>query len=120
MTCPQCKDPWTYRCGGCGTVKTTITWIPVSERLPEAEKSVLLATPNGYSTFGYLNKTFRGMWRSDLGDLIPVADQVFTHWAELPAPPAMSDRDIAKQHGIEPREISKVEFDMETGNDHES
>lgn len=56
-------------------------WIPVSERLPDNDRYVLLNLPREIIQAYWHNG--RGCWRSVMG----MIDEPCTHWRELPAPP---------------------------------
>ena len=57
-------------------------WIPVSERLPEKDKSVFVFTDCGETDFAYIGHT-TGHWFTNGMLLIPNV----THWMSLPEPP---------------------------------
>ena len=57
-------------------------WIPVSERLPEKDKSVFVFTDCGETDFAYIGHT-TGHWFTNGMLLIPTV----THWMPLPEPP---------------------------------
>lgn len=65
----------------------TITWIPVSERLPDADIDVLCwdAEIERVVVHAYGGD---GAWIDDYGDDL---DCIITHWAELPHGPICSD-----------------------------
>ena len=73
-------------------LNTQIVWVPVAERLPDDELTVLVATEAGEVGQGALDAD---QWRwSDPGVLI-VTD-VVTHWAELPLHPHEIPQDPAE------------------------
>jgi len=57
-----------------------LTWIPVNERLPEAQQRVLVRCDVIGTTVGWI---VFGKWVTDLGDGVGTV----THWMPLPAPP---------------------------------
>ena len=57
-------------------------WIPVSERLPEKDKSVFVFTDCGETDFAYIGHT-TGHWFTNGMLLIPNV----THWMPLPEAP---------------------------------
>jgi hypothetical protein len=66
---------------------TTITWIPVAERLPDDDTTVLLALADGDVITGWHeggDSVFPREWRDVTGWQIT---QGVTHWADLPAAP---------------------------------
>jgi hypothetical protein len=63
---------------------TTITWIPVAERLPDDDSTALLALSDCYVTFGWFdNDNGPRWWECESGELA----HGVTHWADLPAAP---------------------------------
>lgn len=67
----------------------TITWIPVTERLPDADEMVLIYDPTHYKPvwLGYLiGIGDTGRWY-DVDDNYHMTAQAITHWAEIPKGP---------------------------------
>jgi len=65
------------------TLPPLITWVPVSEELPDDDTSVLLATSDGEVCAGFHES---GNWHHLNAD--PVAEPV-THWTHYPAHPTL-------------------------------
>jgi ParB-like chromosome segregation protein Spo0J len=63
--------------------KITVEWIPVENKLPDADTTVLLALTEGEVWLGYLDGE---AWR--YADSMPVVLSRVTHWMHLPAVPA--------------------------------
>lgn len=62
-----------------------MAWIPIKQRLPDDDVSVLIATADGDVTSGYMDcgtwvdhERRRQIWKT------------VTHWQDYPAPPAKS------------------------------
>lgn len=69
------------------TLQSVVTWVPVSERLPEDGSFRLVAFDNSKVAMAlYDEHTERWIWHV-AG--LPVFD--VTHWAELPTPPASEE-----------------------------
>lgn len=69
-----------------------ILWIPVRDRLPDPEITVLIFHPSADEPvwLGYLDEDDDGhFWRWADGRRVEAADAV-THWADLPAGPAVA------------------------------
>jgi len=58
---------------------TTITWTPITERLPDDESTVLLGLADGFSCEGFLDGD---QWRDVCAT--PLLAGEVTHWAEMP------------------------------------
>ena len=74
-------------------------WIPVSERLPEKDKSVFVFTDCGETDFAYIGHT-TGHWFTNGMLLIPTV----THWMPLPEPPEQVPDDRGHWDGIAPEQ----------------
>lgn len=71
---------------------TVQKWIPVTERLPEGEKLVMIHCKNGAMFVGYCGKQYcdyERRWRikTALNSTKLLNVGRVTHWAELPEPP---------------------------------
>jgi hypothetical protein len=82
-TCPSCAGTGIKsRPGLCGhKCESNITWIPVAQRLPDDDMTVLLALADGEVWTGFLDAD---QWRYVSAD--PIQEAVL-FWAEFPAPP---------------------------------
>jgi hypothetical protein len=60
----------------------TITWISVTERLPDSDRNVIQWAPGANPWPGYLSL---GAWYHSDG--YPYGDNEVTHWAEMPMGP---------------------------------
>lgn len=56
-----------------------ITWVPLSERLPEIDQFVLLRTPDGFLYYSYLDKDYDE-------DSMKKFKSDYTHWAKIKGP----------------------------------
>ena len=74
-------------------------WIPVSERLPEKDKSVFVFTDCGETDFAYIGHT-TGHWFTNGMLLIPTV----THWMPLPEPPETTREEAGHWDGIAPEQ----------------
>ena len=100
MDCKNCVAEWGRKYGYCfnmlrlyaadrlekleaevSRLKAQQRWIPVTERLPEECKNVLIATTEGVSVGCY--DAFEDEWF----DCVNVYNDVVTHWMTLPEPP---------------------------------
>ena len=75
----DCKSCWK-------TQLVTHKWIPVSERLPEADKNVLVCTIHGSFKVARCNFYKNGTevsWATNDG----LGERAITHWMPLPEPP---------------------------------
>jgi len=59
-------------------------WIPVEERLPDVDKSVLFVDKDGARYLGYHGE--HGFWCHGHEDCFQIDDSI-THWMPLPSPP---------------------------------
>lgn len=66
----------------------SVDWIPIGDRLPDADSLVLIATTEREVWTGYLDGE---TWR--FGDGMPAEWTEVTHWMHFPAAPAMTDPD---------------------------
>ena len=64
---------------------TAVTWVPVADRLPDDERTVLIVTPyeEGEVWTGW-HSAAEGVWYDSTG----WRGFTVTHWAELPEGPA--------------------------------
>lgn len=74
-------------------------WIPVSERLPEKDKSVFVFTDCGETDFAYIGYR-TGHWFTNGMLLIPTV----THWMPLPEPPETTREEAGHWDGIAPEQ----------------
>jgi hypothetical protein len=58
-----------------------MSWIPVTQKLPDDETAVLIALDDGEVWTGYMDA---GEWHYVSGDLM---EAKVTHWQDLPEPP---------------------------------
>jgi hypothetical protein len=69
-----------------------MNWIPVTERMPDLHKPVLMWGPDGRVCSGWRsdggNRPDGYWWPADEGGWYE--DDEVTHWAELPEPPAIN------------------------------
>lgn len=66
-----------------------ITWVPITERLPDAESNVLLGLARGDSCEGFLDgedSEGKLVWRDVCA--IQLRQEVVTHWADMPKGPS--------------------------------
>lgn len=61
-----------------------MNWIPVSERLPDADVDVLVYVPGVDSSYVWLGFIENDVWYWDTGSTM---DFPVTHWMPLPEPP---------------------------------
>ena len=64
-------------------VKDALKWIPVTERLPEENETVLVCGEDGVEPGVFYGKS--GFWTYDLYEQDPIFG--VTHWMPLPQPP---------------------------------
>lgn len=57
-------------------------WIPITDRLPDDDATVLIAMDDGEVWTGYLDA---GLWRYVSGE--PITFARITHWMDFPEPP---------------------------------
>ncbi len=94
LYCPECNNDSVAKCRKCWVeaicdlieISQADKWIPVVERLPDADKKVLVITASGSFKVARCNFYKNGTevnWATNDG----LGEKAITHWMPLPDPP---------------------------------